>query len=98
GGTARLRASRLGFSAARFESVQGDIAYDSAYGAQFALGVRRDETHEVHLAGTAHPEDAMLELDSLRVSLPQEQWMLARPTTIRWGDRFDAGGLSLEAA
>jgi translocation and assembly module TamB len=96
-GTARVRGSTLGWRAATLETVQADLAYDSAGGAQFAVGARRDETHELYTAGTAQLRDSTLRLDSLRISLPDDQWELAGPTTVQWEERFTVGGLALEA-
>src|SRR5690606_14899203 len=97
GGTARLDGVRLGWGAATFEALETAAAYDSATGAQFTALARRDDTHELYVAGVADPEASTARLDSLRISLPDEEWNLLQPATLSWAGPFTPGGLTLAA-
>jgi len=78
------------------QGIDGTVDYDST-GASFASRATLDQSHEVRVVGSAARADSTIRLDSLSVDLPTRRWRLARPVTVRWGDRIDPGGLELAA-
>ena len=93
----RLGGQDLGWGAAFLESLSGDVSYEPAVGAEFAVSAARDSVHRFVASGIARPTDRAVSLDELRLSFAEEDWALARPALLTWGDTLDAGGLTLVA-
>lgn len=91
-----VRGDAVSLPSTVLEEVGGTMSHDST-GTEFAVRARRDDAHDVRMAGMAHMAARTLRLDSLNVDLPDRSWRLDRPAMLGWGDRIDPGGLTLAA-
>jgi translocation and assembly module TamB len=82
-GEGTVRVQRAAFGSARFEEIATQFAYrlDTA---TFAAGIRRDETHDLTIAGRADINGRSATLDRLGFVLVDDEWQLQQPTTISW--------------
>ena len=91
-----VRGEAVSIPSTVLDAVGGTIGYDSA-GAAFSVQARKDDGHEVRVAGLARVAERTVHLDSLDVDLPDGSWRLEHPATIGWGDRIDPNGVTLVA-